>query len=266
MLGQDRVGVYQYLVVFFHFQGTLLLGTVVVTQEAWTLLYVLCLNACSGGYYACRVPLYSQCVFRQSALALSFFLRGVDGQFAYLYLAQVFIALACKVPVLQFALEELFHLLGIHLVLPQGIQQAACLYLLGAELVLVLVVAVYLLLAQRSIAVAFPASAQVHLVVYAPNTVPAAYHQPQGIVFAITGVRYLQFSQYGGIESSWCSQSVYSQGVVSAVLRCPFPVVYESWRQGFQLEVAHSVTAYHHGGILFYKPVHHPLQSVLAAI
>ena len=266
MLWEDGVGVYQNLIVPLHLQGVLLLGTVVVAQEAGALLYVLCGYACTSGDYACRIPLYCQYVLGQTSLAFRLLFRIVDGEFACLHLAQVFVTLACKLPVLQFALEELLHLLGVHLVLPQGVQQAACLYLLGAQLVLVLVVAVYLLLTESRVAVALPTAAQVHLVVYAAYAVPAAYHQSQGIVLAITGVRYLQFAQYGGVEGSRRSQSVYPQCIVPAVLRSPFPVVNESGGQGLQLEVAHPVTAYHHGGILLKEHVHHPLQSVLAAI
>ena len=266
MLWQDGVGVYQNLVVLLHLQRVLLLGTVVVAQETRTFLYILGGNACSSGDNACWIPLYSQHVFCQSALAFHFGFLAVYGQFAGLYLVQVFVTLACKVPVFQFAAEELLHFLGIYLVLPKGVQQAACLYLLRAQLVLVLVVAVYLLLTQCSIAVAFPTAAEVHFIINATYAVSATYHQPQSIVLAITGVGYLQFSQNRCVEGSWRSQSVYSQCIVSAVLWCPLSVVDEPWRQGFQLEIAHPVATYHHGGILFEEHVHHSLQCILTAI
>ena len=150
--------------------------------------------------------------------------------------------------------------------LPQCVKPAARLYLLRAQLVFVGIVAVDTLLAQCGIAVALPTAAQVQLVVDSPYAVAATYHQSQGIILAIAGVWYLQFAQHRCVECAWGAQTVYSQGVVAAVLRCPFAMVYQSGRQGFQTEVAHAVAAYHHGSVLREEHVHHPLQRVRAAV
>ena len=133
-------------------------------------------------------------------------------------------------------------------------------------MVLVGVVAVELVLAEGSVAVAFPSAAKVDFVVDAADAVAAAYHEAERIVLAVAGVGNLQLAQDGREEGAWRSQPVDAQGVVASVLQCPLAVVDEAWRQGVQVEVAHAVRADDHGCPLGVERVHHALQGVGRAV
>lgn len=50
------------------------------------------------------------------------------------------------------------------------------------------------------------------------------------------------------------------------VVRCPFFVVYDARSNGAQVEIRHSVRAYHHGALFFIESVYDGLQRLRTAI
>ena len=253
VLRQDGEGVYQNLVVLFHHQGVLLLGTVLVAQEAGAFGNALRVNLCSRADNAGRVPLGFQRLFG-------------NAQVLALCAVKRLVVLCGQRPVFHFPGKERLHLFRVYVVLPFLVQLLSGTDFQRAQMVFVSVVLVYLVLAQCCIAVPFPSAAEVQLVIDAPDTEAAADHQPQRIVFSVAGVGDMNLAQKRGEEGSWRAQTVNAKGIVAAVLRCPFAVVDEAGRKGLQLEVAHSVCANHHYGLLLVKGIHDALQGLRTAV
>ena len=90
----------------------------------------------------------------------------------------------------------------------------------------------------------------------------ARENQTQSIVLAIRGVGESHLAQQRGEEGAWCTQSVDAQSVIWSVLIGPLSVVYQSWRQGVQVEVAHAIRTNHHGCILLVEGVYNLLQRL----
>ena len=84
----------------------------------------------------------------------------------------------------------------------------------------------------------------------------------QCIILAVAGVGESHLAQQRGEEGTWCSQSVNTQRIVRSVLVGPLSVVYESWWQGVQVEVAHTIRAYHHSSVLLVEGIHNLLQCL----
>ena len=116
--------------------------------------------------------------------------------------------------------------------------------------------------AQVMVAVAVPSPAEVQLVEDAPNLVFAREEQSQCVVFAITGIGYLNLSQQGGEKGSGSSKPVDAKSVVRTVLVCPFAMTDKAWWYCLQIEVAQAVAAYHHGGPLLIEGVYQALQRL----
>ena len=112
------------------------------------------------------------------------------------------------------------------------------------------------------VAVAVPSPAEVQLVEDAPNLVFAREEQSQCVVFAITGIGYLNLSQQGGEKGSGSSKPVDAKSVVRTVLICPFAMTDKARRYCLQIEVAQAVAAYHHGGPLLIEGVYQALQRL----
>ena len=150
--------------------------------------------------------------------------------------------------------------------LPKQVELLTSLDFKGAQVVFVGVVAIELVLTERSIAVALPATAEIDLVVDASYAIAAANHQPQGIVLSIAGIGDLQLAKDWREEGTRRAQAVDAQGIVASILERPFAMVDEAWRQGVQMEVAHSVGTDDHRRTLCIEGVHHALQGLGRAV
>ena len=236
-------------------QPVLLRGAVFGTQETRALGQSLPVNLGPGAHYTGRVP-----------LRLEFHICAY-GQRTRLYLLLYSPIAPCSLrPSLQFTAKKIVQFIGCHRVLPLLVELLARLYLQRAKVVLIGIVAVDLVLAERCIAVAFPSAAQIHLVVDAGYAVAAAYHKAQSVVLTVARVGNLQVAQHGGEECAGRPKAVDAQGIVPAILRGPLSVVDETRGQGVELEVAHPVGAYHHGGVFGIEGIHHALQGGGAAV
>ena len=162
----------------------------------------------------------------------------------------------------EFFLEEIFYLLGSYFVLPKQVELLACLNLKAAQVIFVCIVFVNLVLTEGSIAVSFPASAEIDFVVDTADTIPSAYHQAKGIVFSVTCVRYLQLLQYWCKESAWSTQTIDAQSIVAAVVFCPFTMVDKTWWKRVQLEVTHAIRTNHHCSTFGIEGIYHSLQGL----
>ena len=134
----------------------LFLGAVVVTEETWALLYGLGVDGGACADDACRVPLHHESLAG----------KGAEGgvvlgllEFACLHVGQCGVALGRLGPVGNLGSVELLYFIGVYFVLPQFVESLPGAYLVGAQLVLVEVVAVDGLGGQCGVAVAFPAAA-----------------------------------------------------------------------------------------------------------
>ena len=65
--------------------------------------------------------------------------------------------------------------------------------------------------------------------------------QPQRIVFAIIYVWHGNTAQNGCEESTWCSQTVDAEGIVTTVLRCPFGMINLARRQYVLVNIGKNV-------------------------
>ena len=196
MLRQDGVGVDENLIVFLRHQFVLLLRSVVVTEEA-------------GAFADCLLVYSGSSGDDSGGIKLSRHHHLAKGQFLCLYaFLQRFVSLSSLGPFLQFLLEESLKFFFRHLMLPEQVELLACFDLEGAQVVLVSVVLVDLVLTESGIAVAFPSTAKIQLVVDAADAVAAAYHQAKRIVFPIACVGYLKFTEYGCEEGAGSSESV----------------------------------------------------------
>ncbi len=256
VLGQDGVGVHQQLyVVRGRAKGGVqrqLLGRAVLSaEEAGALAQRLAGDGGAGRGDAGGVPLC-----RQRQLAAVQLVRGHVGQLA--------VALQRGGPQGQLAVQEALQgrALLVRLAVLLAVHALARSYLHGAQPVLVQVVLVHALHAQRSVAVALPPAAQVQLVKDAPYAVAAAEGQPHGVVLAVAGVGQLQLAQQGGEEGARSTQTVDAQRVVRAVLVGPLGVVDQARRQRLELEVAHAVAAHHHGAALLAESIDNALQRL----
>ena len=184
------------------------------------------------------------------------------GELAHLHMFQVAEAAACIFPHLQLAVEVPRHAAVLHDVFLALQHLLAGFQLHGAQAVLVEVVGIDALYAQGGIAVASPPAAQIQFVVYTPYAVTPREGQSEGIVLAVRRVGELYLPYQRRKESARCTQSVDTQCVVAAVVLCPLAVVDDARRQRVQVEVAHAVGAYYHGGFLFMECIHYLLQCL----
>ena len=138
----------------------------------------------------------------------------------------------------------------------------ACLQFHGAQTVLIQVVGVHLLHTEGCITVASPAAAEVEFVVDSADTVTARECQSQRIVLTIRGIRKLDLSDQRSEEGARSTQSVDTQCIVASVFFGPFLVVYQSRRQGVEVEVAHAVRADNHGSLLLVEGIYYFLECL----
>ena len=146
--------------------------------------------------------------------------------------------------------------------LPEQVELLTSLDLEGAQVVLVGIVLVDLVLTESGIAVAFPSTTEIHLVVDASDAVATAYHEAECIVLSIASVGYLQLSQDRREEGTRSAQTVDAQSIVAPILERPLAMVDEARRKGVQLEVAHTVRAYYHRSTFSIEGIHHSLQCL----
>ena len=234
--------------MFFCSKSVLFLWSILRTKEARSLAESLLVYFGSSAYYSGRVPLHLQSGFSRRKKAL-------------LYVFKVLVTLCCFFPLLHLTLEKGFHFIAGCMVLKLLVEGFSGFYFKGAEMILVGVVAIDFLLAECRVAVAFPASTEVHFVEDSPYAVASAYHEPQGIVFSVTGIGNLEGSKNGGVEGSGSTKTVDAKSVVATVFGSPLAVVDEPRGKRVQLEVAHSVGTDDHRSPLCIEGVHDVLKG-----
>ena len=150
VLWQYGEGVDEQLVVFQGRELVLLRRSVVVAQEAGPRLDAGGVGGGRGALYACGVEL----CYEPGVLP--------EGQLARLNaLGEVAVALGGLGPLLDFLPEEVVDVLGREFPLPLLVEMLPGHDFEAAQVVFVLVVAVYALLAEGGVAVALPSAAQV---------------------------------------------------------------------------------------------------------
>ena len=178
------------------------------------------------------------------------------------HLLQSVIARSGVVPLLKLAVEESHERVVRGYVGASLSEQFPCRNLHRAQSVLVEVVGVEPLYAQRGVAVASPAAAEIQFVIYAPYPVLAAEDESHGIVLAVACVGECGLAHQRSEERPRRTQSVYAQGVVRTVCVGPFLMVNYSRRQCVEVKVAHAVAAYYHRRFLRVEGVYYALQRV----
>ena len=167
------------------------------------------------------------------------------------------IAVAGIVPFLQLTVEEplqwrivhQFLLTLKHLLTSQDLERA--------QTVLIEVVGIHTIDAQRSVAIASPTAAEIQFAENAADAVVAREDESQGVILAVGGIGKSYLSQQGREEGTWSTKAVDAEGVVRAVIVCPLSVVNESWGQCIQLEVTHAVGTDDHRSVLLVKGFDH---------
>ena len=128
------------------------------------------------------------------------------------------------------------------------------------EPVLIQVVGVDPLNAQRCIAITTPASAEIELVVNTAYAITAGEIKPQGVVLSIRCIGELHLTEQRSEKSPGSTKTIDAESVVRTILIGPFTVVYQTGGKSFQVEVAHPITANYHSGFLTVKRVNDGLQ------
>ncbi len=183
-----------------------------------------------------------------------------------LYILQVAVSLVHFLPALQLAVEESLQGVGrFYLHFPSQ-RALASLQLYCAQSVLVKVVCVYLLYAQCCIAVSSPPAAEVQFLVYPAYAEVSAKGKSEGIILTITRVGETYLAEQRGEECSRSSEPVYAKGIVRSILLRPLLVIYYARRQGVEVEITHTVSAYHHSCLLLVEAIHYLLQGVRTAV
>ena len=160
--GQDGVGVDKQIELTVDGLLSLLLRTVLFTEETGTLGDHLLVDAGACGHHAGRIPLYED-------------RRGADGQLSRPDVAQVVVAVAGIVPLLQLTVEEPLQRRVVHQFLLALQHLLAGQDLERAQTVLIEVVGIDAVDAQGSIAVASPSATEIQLAEDAADAVVARY-------------------------------------------------------------------------------------------
>ena len=141
-----------------------------------------------------------------------------------------------------------------------------CLEFPGADVILVEIVVVHRYEIAVCIGVVVPAAAVIYYIIDAANLIFAAYAQAYCIVLTIFGCGEVDGAEHGGVECTGCAETIDAEGVVAAVLWCPFFVVDDAGRNGFAVEVGHAISTYHHSAVLLMEGVDKFLYGILVSI
>ena len=141
-----------------------------------------------------------------------------------------------------------------------------CLEFPGADVIFVEIVVVHRYEIAVCIGVVVPAAAVIYYIIDAANLIFAAYAQAYCIVLTIFGCGEVDGAEHGCVESARSTESIDAEGVVAAVLRCPFFVVDDAGRNGLAVEVGHAVGTYHHSAVLLMEGIDKFLYGILVSI
>ena len=170
--------------------------------------------------------------------------------------------LPCIIPGLQLAVKKTLQRAVVAVVFTV-VHVLACKHLHCAQTVLIQVVRVCLLNAQRSVAVSTPTAAAVELIVDAADAILAAEHQSESIILTIAGVGEMDLAEQRCEEGAGSAETVDAERVVGTVLVCPLFVVDETRRKGVEVEVADAVAAHNHGCLLLVERCNDGCEGVL---
>ena len=222
-------------------QCGLFIRTVLPAEEARTTGQRGLVNLRTCAYQACRIELYKDWP-----------------RLTCLYTFQLFITPGSVWPLFQLVMEEFgqpFLPLPVLFLTSQNLNRP--------QLILIVVVDIHLINTQHGITVSAPATAEVQLIINPSDTETAAESKPHGIVFTVTGIGKPQLAGQRGEEGTRCTETVDTQSIVAAVVRCPLTVADQARRKRVEIEVAHTVRAYNHRRLLLMEGIDNGLQGVL---
>ena len=244
--GQDREWIDQELESVVYLLSHLHLRSVLITEEARAFAQGLLIYLGSRAHDASWVPLELYQL----------------GELLGLHMLEVTEAMAGILPFLQLAIEEARDATILHDVCLALEHLLASLQFHGAQAVLVEIVGIHTVNAQRGITVASPATTEIEFVIDSADAITARESQAEGIVLTIGGVRELDLANQWGKEGARCAQAIDTQGIVAAIIISPFLVVDESRRQGVEVEITHAIRANHHRCLLLVEGIHYLLQGL----
>ena len=129
-----------------------------------------------------------------------------------------------------------------------------------------MIVSIYLINAQYGITVSTPTTAKIKFIIDSSYTETTAESQAHSIVFAITCVRELMLTNQRSEESTWCTESIDTQGIIATIILCPFIMANQARWKGIKIEVTHTIRTDNHCSLLLVESIDNDLQSILRRI
>ena len=90
---------------------------------------------------------------------------------------------------------------------------------------------------QRRIGISLPAAAQIEHIVNAFHGVASRDAESHHVILSIADIREAQAPGNTRKESPRSAHSVYAQKIVRPVIVSPFPVIYDTRRNGFEIKI-----------------------------
>ena len=129
-----------------------------------------------------------------------------------------------------------------------------------------MIVGIYLVNAQYGITISTPTTAKIKFIIDSSDTETTTESQSHSIVFAITCVRELMLTNQRSEESTWCTESVDTQGIVATIILCPLIMTNQARWKGIKIKVTHTIRTYNHCSLLLVESIDNDLQSILRGI